>query len=180
MSTRQTQRIILGWFNRILSSRFCAKVCAGVWLFGVLVVLGPVGFAQTPPSFPPSVLGQRVVDWDYTGLRPIAPTNAVGVHPRIFIGPEDRADVCSRLTNSIAGKELFNGYIQQITRILRQGRSYYDTNSTSFKTMPDGTSRIGNVGYYDQSVYYTNLVAGSTNQCERRNLRPDACRLYGA
>lgn len=131
------------------------------WLFLALVM--PV-FAQTPPSFPVNILGQRQVNWNYTGLRPISPVPAVGVHPRVFVGPADRADVCNRLTNSWSGLELFTNYIQRYTAILRLGRSAgYDYLPTSIKTMPDGTARIGNVGFYDQSFYYTNLVAGQTN-----------------
>lgn len=59
--------------------------------------------AQTPPTFPVSVLGQRQVNWNYNGLRPISAVPAIGVHPRVFIGPADRAEVCNRLTNTWAG-----------------------------------------------------------------------------
>ena len=122
--------------------------------------------AQIPPSFPSSVLGQRQVNWNYTGLRPISAAPALGVHPRIFIGPADRAEVCNRLTNTLSGLELFTNYVQRYTAILRLGRSAgYDSlpNYSQIRYMPDGTSRIGNEGFYDQSYTYTNLVAAQTN-----------------
>ena len=125
-----------------------------------------VGFAQTPPVFPVNVLGQRQVNWNYTGLRPISAVPAIGVHPRVFIGPADRAEICNRLTNTWAGQEIFTNYIQRYTAIMRLGRSAgYDSlpNYSTVRYMPDGTSRIGNEGFYDQQFYFTNLVAGRTN-----------------
>jgi len=125
-----------------------------------------VAQAQTPPTFPASVLGQRQVSWNYAGLRPISAAPAFGVHPRIFIGPADRADVCNRLTNTVAGQELFTNYVQRYTAIMRLGRSAgYDNlpNYSTIRYMPDGTSRISNEGFYDQSFTYTNLVAAQTN-----------------
>ena len=134
---------------------------------GLLVLaLVKVSLAQTPPAFPASVLGQRQVTWNYTGLRPISAAPAIGIHPRIFIGPDQRADVCSRLTNTWAGQEIFTNYVQRYTAIMRLGRSAgYDNlpNYSSVRYMPDGTSRIGNEGFYDQSFTYTNLVAAQTN-----------------
>ncbi len=122
--------------------------------------------AQTPPSFPVNILGQRQVNWNYTALRPISAVPAIGVHPRVFIGPSDRADVCNRLTNTWAGQELFTNYIQRYTALLRNPRSVYDSLPNSIKLMPDGSARIGNVGFYNDPYnqgYYTNLVAGLTN-----------------
>ena len=119
-----------------------------------------------PPTFPVSILGQRQVNWNYTGLPPISAVPAIGVHPRVFIGPADRAEICNRLTNTWAGQELFTNYIQRYTAIMRLGRSAgYDSlpNYSTVRYMPDGTSRIGNEGFYDQQFYFTNLVAGQTN-----------------
>jgi autotransporter-associated beta strand protein len=134
-------------------------------VFIFLVALLSVS-AQIPPTFPASILGQRQVTWNYTGLRPISAAPALGVHPRIFIGPADRTDFCNRLTNTWSGQELFTNYVQRYTAIMRLGRSAgYDNlpNYSQIRYMPDGTSRIGNEGFYDQSFYYTNLVAGQTN-----------------
>jgi hypothetical protein len=120
--------------------------------------------AQTPPTFPPNVLGERSVVWNYTSLRAISAVPAIGVHPRVFIGPADRAEVCNRLTNTWAGQELFTNYIQRYTTLLRNPRSAYDSLPNSIKLMPDGTARLGNVGFYnDPYFYYTNMVAGQTN-----------------
>ena len=120
--------------------------------------------AQVPPTFPSNVLGQRQVNWNYTGLRPISAAPPVGVHPRIFIGLDDRADVCNRLTNTAAGLELFTNYIQRYTTLLRNPRSAYDSLPNAINLMPDGTPRLGNVGFYnDPYFYYTNLVSGQTN-----------------
>ena len=133
-------------------------------LLTILCVSLNAGLAQTPPTFPASVLGQRQVNWNYTGLRPISAAPAVGVHPRIFIGPDERAAVCNRLTNTWAGLEIFTNYIQRYTTLLRNPRSVYDALPNSIKNMPDGSARLGNVGFYnDPYTYYTNLVAGQTN-----------------
>ena len=134
-------------------------------VFIYLVALLSVS-AQIPPTFPGSILGQRQVNWNYLGLRPISTAPAIGIHPRIFVGPADRADVCNRLTNTWSGQEIFTNYVQRYTAIMRLGRSAgYDNlpNYSTIRYMPDGTSRIGNEGFYDQSFYYTNLVAGKTN-----------------
>ena len=137
------------------------------YLIAVIVLAGLFSVAaQTPPSFSASILGQRQVNWNYTGLRPISAVPAIGVHPRVFIGPADRAEVCNRLTNTWSGRELFTNYIQRYTAIMRLGRSAgYDSlpNYSTVRYMPDGTARIGNEGFYDQQFYFTNLVAGQTN-----------------
>jgi PKD repeat protein len=134
-----------------------ALVVGGLWTTG----------AQTPPSFPPSVAGQRQIIWNYSGLRPISPVPPIGVHPRIFVGPDERAAVCSRLTNTWAGQEIFTNYIQRYTALLKNPRSIYDSLPNSIKLMPDGSARLGNVGFYnDPYTYYTNMVAGQTNNID--------------
>jgi len=138
----------------------------GLWVAlaaAMLAATFTLAQAQTPPSFPASVLGQRQVSWNYTGLRPISGASAIGVHPRIFIGPADRAEVCNRLTNTVCGQELFTNYLQRYTTLLRNPRSVYDSLPNSIKNMPDGSARLGNVGFYnDPYFYYTNLMAGQT------------------
>ena len=137
----------------ILGFVFCASLLRAL-------VVG----AQQPPSFPTNILGQRAVAWDYAGVRPVATVPPLGVHPRIFIGPDQRAEVCSRLTNTWSGQELLTNYIQRYTTLLRNPRSAYDALPSSIKLMPDGTARLANVGFYnDPYFYYTNLVAGQTN-----------------
>jgi PKD repeat protein len=133
-------------------------------LLVALALVPLVTGAQVAPSFPSNVLGERQVSWNYNGLRPIAAVPPVGVHPRIFVGPDERAEVCNRLTNTWAGQELLTNYIQRYTTLLRNPRSAYDSLPSSIKLMPDGTARLGNVGFYnDPYFYYTNLVAGQTN-----------------
>ena len=136
----------------------------GIALWGIAF---PSASAQTPPGFPPAVAGQRALAWDYGGLRPIPPAPAVGVHPRVFVGPDQRAEVCNRLTNTVAGQELLTNYIQRYTTLLKNPRSAYDSLPISIKTMPDGTARLGNVGFYnDPYSYYTNLIAGSASNLD--------------
>ena len=79
------------------------------------------------PHFPSNVLGERQVAWDYTGIRPIVVVPQVGVHPRIFVGPDERAEVCSRLTNTRAGQGLLTNYIQRYTTLLRNPRCACDS-----------------------------------------------------
>ena len=127
------------------------------------MLLAGVAPAQAPPTFPPEVTGQRTVTWDYTGLRPIPGVPAVGAHPRIFVGPDQRAEFCNRLTNTVAGRELFTNIIQRYTTLLRNPRSSYDALPSSLKLMPDGSARIGNVGFANEPfIRYTNMVAGQT------------------
>jgi hypothetical protein len=152
-------------------------VCSACLIAGMRETL----LAQTPPAFPASVLGQRQVNWNYTGLRPISNVPAVGIHPRVYFGPGELADIRYRLTNTVAGRELFTNMLQRYTAILRLGRSAgYDALSTSIKTMPDGTARIGNPGTYDQSRMYTNLVAGKTNEFYKVLTNTSANTFIGA
>lgn len=143
------------------------RVCACVWWLLALSARPQACAAaddQTPPPvFPLSVTGERQVQWDYAGLRAIPAVPAVGVHPRVFVGPDEREAICDRLTNSVAGLELFTNYVQRYTTLLRNPRSAYDTLPSAIKLMPDGSARIGNVGFFnDPFVYYTNLVSGAT------------------
>jgi hypothetical protein len=50
--------------------------------------------------------GDKVVKYDATGIRKIAPVPRPGVHPRIFIGPEELPDLRRRLQGTRCGREV--------------------------------------------------------------------------
>jgi hypothetical protein len=118
--------------------------------------------ALTVTMFATNALGERLVTYDTNGVQSLSSVPAFGVHPRIYFNAEDLPAIRARLTNTVIGREALT-MIQYYSSILRSGRSVYDSLPATNRTMPDGTPRISNVGLYDQSVYYTNLVAGSTN-----------------
>jgi len=103
-------------------------------------------------------LGPVEIDYDYTGIRDIPAVPAVGVHPRIFFGPEDLDGIRYRLANTICGREVMAqiyafGYLQYV------GNAGYD-RSADYSIAPSGVTRIGNVGLYDSSVYFNKLRVG--------------------
>ena len=117
----------------------------------------------TVTLFSPGAIGQRNPAYTTNGLGSPGRVPAVGVHPRLYFNTEDLPAIRARLTNTAVGREAAL-MIGHYARILRLGRSAgYDTLPATNKTMPDGTARISNIGLYDQSLYFTNLVAGQTN-----------------
>ena len=112
--------------------------------------------------FGSDVLGDRPITYNYTGVRPVLPTPASGVHPRVYFNAEELPEIRNRLNNTAVGQEAFK-MVKLYTDLLRRGRTLaYDSQPASFKTMPDGTARINNVGLYDRSTVYNELVAGNT------------------
>ncbi len=108
------------------------------------------------------ILGQRPIAYNFTGVRRLAPAPATGIHPRIYFGPDELPAIRARLANTAVGQEAFK-MIQLYTSLLRNGRaSAWDAQPSTFKLMPDGSNRIGNVGLYDRSAVYNQLVAGNT------------------
>ena len=153
---------------RLGLARLAAAAGRFVLFCALVIFVAHLSSAQTPPTFPPDVTGQRAVTWSYTGLRPIPAVPAAGVHPRIFVGPDQRAEVCNRLTNTVAGRELFTNIIQRYTTLLKNPRSAYDALPSSIKLMPDGSARIGNVGFANEPfLRYTNMVAGQTSNLDQ-------------
>ena len=55
--------------------------------------------------------GSRPVTFDSTGVRPVRPIPAPGVHPRIYFGPDDLPDVRQRLKTTRAGKQSWNNIL---------------------------------------------------------------------
>jgi hypothetical protein len=114
-------------------------------------------------AIPSGDKGDAPVTFNYTGVRRLSPAPAFGVHPRILFNAADIPDINNRLANTQWGQAV-NTMMSDYTLILRNGRSAYDALPSSAKVMPDGTNRIGNEGYYDQSVTYNDLVAGNTTK----------------
>lgn len=113
-------------------------------------------------NYGPDILGQRTIAYDFTGVRRLAPAPAAGVHPRVYFNSDELPAIRARLAGTAVGQEAFK-MVQLYTSLLRNGRaSAWDAQPSTFKLMPDGTSRIGNVGLYDRSVVYNQLVAGNT------------------
>lgn len=113
--------------------------------------------------FPAAVLGERVIQYDSTGIRALSKAPASSVHPRIYFNAEDLPDIRSRLATTATGQEAMT-MIRLYTDILRRGRTLaYDSRPSSFKIMPDGSARLSNAGLYDRSAVYNDLAAGSSS-----------------
>ena len=90
------------------------------------------------------------------------PVPAAGSHPRIYFNAEELPAIRTRLTGTEVGREAMK-MIRMFTSFLRNGRSIaYDSQPSSYKTMPDGGGRCSNPGLYDRSAVYDQMAAGDT------------------
>jgi autotransporter-associated beta strand protein len=115
---------------------------------------------QQAPVFSPALAGERAVAYDYTGVRAVVRQPPPGRHPRIYFNESEIPAINARLAGTQVGREAFT-MIKLYTAIMRDGRSdAHDRQPESFRIMPDGTRRLGNVGLYDRSTVYNALAAG--------------------
>ena len=106
---------------------------------------------------------------DMTGLRMVEHAPAVGVHPRVFINPEDSTSIRWRLANTYSGKYAAH-WIHAFTTILNLG---YGTTSGRFTGTFSytgyynkdtlGNEYINNGGVWNAQPYYNYLAAGDTS-----------------
>ena len=84
---------------------------------------------------------------------------APGIHPRIFLNPEDLPALRARLKNTVVGREQAKKLAVN-SLLMRHGAKGYDPKSPLAKAM-DGSPLVGNVGYFAKpSETYRKLVAG--------------------
>lgn len=112
--------------------------------------------------FGSDVLGQRPITYNFNGVRPVSTVPAAEVHPRVYFNAEELPAIRDRLTNTAVGAEAFK-MVKMYTAFLRSGRSIaYDSQSSSYKIMPDGGGRCSNPGLYDRSAVYDQMIVGGT------------------
>lgn len=51
-------------------------------------------------------LGPRIIDYNYIGMRSIDSVPPIGVHPRVYFGPNEIDEIRSRLNTSNSGQEV--------------------------------------------------------------------------
>jgi hypothetical protein len=120
----------------------------------------------------PNDFGPRTLSFNDTGMRPLHPVPAPGVHPRILFTPDDLPAMRERMKNTIAGRIMYN-HLLAFSHALR---GTYDENAAYAK--PDlwkGSNRgsHGNVVlwyYHDKDSpfnpannTFARLVAGDKN-----------------
>lgn len=101
---------------------------------------------------------------DMTGLRMVEHAPAVGVHPRVFINPEDSTSIRWRLANTYSGKAAAK-WIHAYTTFLNlgdiSGSPWTYTKYYNLDTM--GYEIINNGGEWNVQPYYNYLAAGDTS-----------------
>ncbi len=128
-------------------------------------------------AFTAEILGSRPIVYDYTGVRRIKPAPAVGSHPRIYMEANDANEVRTRLEATVIGQEILR-MVQAHTLLLRSGSGAYNAMPASFKLMPNNAPRIDNVGLYDRSIVYSQLVAGTTTAINTMGTNNDSTGTY--
>jgi hypothetical protein len=85
-----------------------------------------------------------------------------GIHPRIFINPDEVPALRERLKNTAVGREVAKK-LEINSRLLRDGMAGFNPKGP-LGTLMDGTPSIGNAGYFaSSSGPYRKLVAGDMN-----------------
>lgn len=103
-------------------------------------------------------LGDRLVNWEYSGLRSIDTIPAIGIHPRIFFGPDDVSDIKNRWNNTASGQSVAS-QIHAYTTLLHLGYQAggYNHNS-NYGQDEHGNRYIDNAGAWDHHSYYYKLI----------------------
>jgi hypothetical protein len=107
-----------------------------------------------------------------TGLREVEHAAAIGVHPRVFINPEDSTSIRWRLANTYSGKSAAH-WIHDYTTILNLGYGTLANNGgrftgtwsyTGYYNLDTlGNEYITNGGAWTVQPYYNYLAAGDTS-----------------
>ena len=106
---------------------------------------------------------------DMTGLRMVSHAPAIGVHPRVFVNPEDSTSIRWRLANTYSGKSAAH-WIHAYTTMLNLGYntiagryngSFSYTGYYNKDTL--GNQYITNGGLWNAQPYYNYLAAGDTS-----------------
>lgn len=85
----------------------------------------------------------------------------VGVHPRIFFGPDDIPEIKNRMNNTASGQEAMK-QIHAYTTLLHLGYGTLGgtpySHNASYGRDDQGNTRIDNAGKWDSAVIYEKLV----------------------
>jgi len=103
-------------------------------------------------------LGPRAIEWNTDGLREIVHAPATGIHPRIFFGPSELADIQARLENTASGQAIF-GQIHAFTTLLNMGTSAY-SQQADYALDEHYNRWVGNAGHWNANTEYEKLING--------------------
>ncbi len=105
-------------------------------------------------------LGQRQFEWDFEGLRVIDSVPDVGVHPRVYFGPDDIPAMKLRLSTTESGQEVA-AQIHAYTTLMHLGYSNGGTynHNSSYGRDAQNNKRIDNAGKWNSNPEYYKLVA---------------------
>ncbi len=102
-------------------------------------------------------LGNRIVNWDSTGLVDIVHAPAVGVHPRVYFGPSEIPDIVRRLDSTTSGNAI-KKVIEAHCRLLhlKYISGGYNQNA-SYAKDNDNNRLIDNAGAWNFGPFYDKL-----------------------
>ena len=84
------------------------------------------GFYYAWDDYLPDAFGEAMVNFDNTGIREITKAPPIGVHPRVYFGPDDIPDIRDRMLNTASGQEAM-AQIHAYTTLLHRGRDCSDS-----------------------------------------------------
>ncbi len=123
----------------------------------------PGGFDNMWSNYGPSEFGPKNINFDYTGVRNIEATPPPGVHPRIYLSPNEIPALRQRLKNTASGKKAFK-QMHAYTTLNHLGyvAGGY-SNNASYSRDEAGEKFIDNPGAFDRSVNYSKLIDNDPN-----------------
>lgn len=116
------------------------------------------GFDYKWEEYDVAEFGDKSITMDYAAIRDVPHAPEIGVHPRVYFGPEELPDIKNRLVNTSHGQEAL-AQIHAFTTLLNLGygaNGPYNHNA-SYGLDAFGTRRIDNAGKWDSSVFYQKL-----------------------
>ncbi len=137
------------------------SVVISCFTFSVFAQSSPGGYIEGWDNYDNSSyqgLGEREVQWAFTGLRAIDTVPDIGIHPRVFFGPDDVAEIKNRLENTTSGQSV-TAQIHAYTTLLHLGYQAGGYNhNTDYGQDADGNRYIDNAGAWDHHSYYYKLI----------------------
>ncbi len=124
----------------------------------------PGGFIDGWSDYSAAQLGPVNVQFNSNNVRSIEAVPAIGVHPRIYFGPNEIPALQDKMQNTTSGQQVF-AQLHAYTTLMHLGynaNGTYNHNSTYGKDA-FGNNRIDNAGKWNKSEYYSALVAEDPN-----------------
>ena len=124
----------------------------------------PGGFIDGWSNYTAADLGPVNIQFNSTNVRSIEAEPAIGVHPRIYFGPNEIPAIQAKLQNTTSGQQAF-AQLHAYTTLMHLG---YNTNGTyqhnsSYGSDAFGNKRIDNPGKWDKSTLYEDLISNNQN-----------------